>query len=77
MADRSPYSTPRWVIIVGMIALVLVLLVGIMLLVGIGGAHGPGRPLPSGGAGGRTPPAGVIAVIEDHTSSVEHGVQRP
>ena len=34
---------PRWVKISGIIALVLVLLVGIMLVTGLGGSHGPGR----------------------------------
>ena len=52
----TPPSTPRWVTIVGIIALVLVLLVVIMLLTGVGGEHGPGRHLPSGGTGGYAPP---------------------
>ncbi len=52
MAELPPYSTPRWVNIVGIITLVQVLLVGIMLLTGIGGDHGPGRHMP----GGYTPP---------------------
>ncbi len=57
MADRPPYpGTPRWVKIAGIIALVLVLLVVVVMLVGGGGGHGPGRHLPSGGAGGRTLP---------------------
>ena len=56
MADQPPYSTPRWVRIVGIIALVLVLLVGILFLTGVGGDHGPGRHMPSGGADGYTPP---------------------
>jgi hypothetical protein len=51
MADLPPYpGTPRWVKVSGIIALVLVLLVGIILLTGLGGAHGPGRHLPSGDA---------------------------
>jgi hypothetical protein len=54
--DRPP-SMPRWVKVFGIIALVLVLLLGIMLLTGVGGDHGPGRHRPSGGAGGHTPPA--------------------
>ncbi len=40
----TPPSTPRWVKVFGIIALVLGLLVGIMLLTG--GEHGPGRHLP-------------------------------
>ncbi len=48
--DRgSTTSTPRWVKVFGIIALVLVLLVGIMLLTGVGGEHGPGRHMQSGG----------------------------
>jgi len=57
----STTSTPRWVKIFGITALVLVLLVGIMLLTGVGGSHGPGRHLPSGGAGGYTSPSRVSA----------------
>jgi hypothetical protein len=40
------HSTPLWVKVFGIIALVLVLLVGIMLLSGGGGEHGPGRHMP-------------------------------
>jgi uncharacterized cupredoxin-like copper-binding protein len=50
MAELPPYRTPRWVKVVGIIALVLVVLVGIVLATGLGGQHGPGRHLPSGGA---------------------------
>lgn len=51
MADREPSagtppSTPRWVKISGIIAIVLVLLVVIMMLFG-GGKHGPARHIPS------------------------------
>ncbi len=56
MAEPPPYRTPRWVIIVGIVALGLALLVGIIMFAGVGGDHGPGRHLPSGGAGGRTLP---------------------
>ena len=55
--DRgSPPSTPRWVKVSGIIGIVLVLLVATMMCTGIGGEHGPGRHLPTGGAGGHTPP---------------------
>ena len=64
MADSSSYSTPRWVKVFGIIALILVLLVVIMIFTGIGGPHGPGRHMPSGDAGSPTPP-------------IEHGVQQP
>jgi len=65
-------GTPRWVKMSGIVALVLILLVGVLLVTG-GGNHGPGRhtgsgdagsPAPpsrvpeSGGDGGHTPPAG-------------------
>jgi uncharacterized cupredoxin-like copper-binding protein len=59
MTDLPPYRTPRWVIVLGIIALVLVLLVGIVLLTGIGGEHGPGRHRPSGGATDTPPVSGA------------------
>lgn len=62
MADPSPYSTPRWVKVFGIIALGLILLIVIMMFTGVGGEHGPGRHIPSGDAGSPTPP-------------IEHGVQ--
>ena len=76
MADRLPYSTPRWVKIFGIIALVLVLLVGIVLVTGVGGRHGPGRDAPSGDAGGDTPP--IEREVQPggpggHTPPVQHG----
>ncbi|MPZ24520.1 MAG: hypothetical protein GEU28_13535 [Dehalococcoidia bacterium] len=52
-------STPRWVKVFGVIALVLVLLVVGVLLFG-GGEHGPGRHGPSGGTGGQTAPSSAI-----------------
>jgi hypothetical protein len=65
--DRSSTTiypgTPRWVKVFGIVALVLVLLVVIMMFAG-GGRHGPGRHMPSGGAGVQTPPSSVT----------EHGV---
>jgi hypothetical protein len=55
MADLPPYpGTPRWVKVSGIVAIVLVLLVGGLIVFG-GGRHGPGRHLPVG----QTPPAGV------------------
>ena len=69
--EGSTAGPPRWVKVFGIIALVLVVLVVVMLLVG--GNHGPGRHVGHGadshslssnvdqaGAGvGREPPAGV------------------
>jgi hypothetical protein len=46
-AEDRPPSTPRWVKVSGIIAIVLVLLVVIMMFFG-GGKHGPGRHLPGG-----------------------------
>ena len=50
MANIPPYSTPRWVKILGIVALVLVLLFGILHLTGGGANHGPGQHMPSGDA---------------------------
>jgi hypothetical protein len=47
-------GTPRWVKVVGIIAVVLLLVLGIIML--IGGEHGPGRHAPP--ANEQTPPAG-------------------
>jgi hypothetical protein len=69
MADPPPYpdtgddtgSTPRWVKVFGIIALVVVLLFVILMFIrGPGGRHGPGRHMPSGDTGGQTPPSSVI-----------------
>ena len=65
--DRGPAAaypgTPRWVKVSGIVALVLILLL-VVLMVAAGGQHGPGRHLPSGDAGGQTPP-------------IAQGAQRP
>ena len=53
MANRPPYpGTPRWVKVLGIIVIVVSLL-GVVIMF-IGGEHGPGRHTPSGGAGGQT-----------------------
>jgi hypothetical protein len=75
MADLPPYrdssddtgvrpGTPRWVKVFGIIVIVLVLLAGIIMFTGIGGQHGPGRHMPSGGSGGQLAPS---SLIEDYT----------
>jgi hypothetical protein len=60
-SDRESTTTPRWVKVFGIIALVLVLLFVIMLLTGVGGGHGPGRHTASGDPGGQTRPSSVTA----------------
>ncbi|MDQ3588391.1 MAG: hypothetical protein M3375_08595 [Actinomycetota bacterium] len=58
---RGPTTaTPRWVKVVGAVALVLVVLVAILLLTG-GGGHGPGRHTSAGDAGGEKSASGVTA----------------
>ncbi len=57
MAETPPYRTPRWVKIIGIIALTAVLLLGILMLAGLGGEHGPGRHLPSTGGSATLPVA--------------------
>jgi hypothetical protein len=64
LQHESPPSTPRWVKVFGIVALILVLLVVIVMFTGVGGEHGPGRHFRSGNAGGSTP-------------SIEDRVQEP
>lgn len=53
-------GTPRWVKVSAIVVLVLALLLVIVMFAG-GGNHGPGRHMPSGGAGGyRSPIAHVV-----------------
>jgi len=55
MTDQPPYpGTPGWVKAAGIVIGVLVLLSAIVIFTGVGGPHGPGRHLPSHGAGGQT-----------------------
>ena len=58
--DTDTTGTPRWVIVMGIIALVLVVVVVVMLVTGRGG-HGPGRHTPGGdrSEGHNGPPPGV------------------
>jgi hypothetical protein len=64
----SSYRTPLWVKAFGIVAFILVVMVGIMLL--SGGQHGPGMHMPSG-ASGETPSASVTV------EATQHGVQHP
>ncbi|HEX9676218.1 MAG TPA: hypothetical protein VGA07_09580 [Anaerolineales bacterium] len=57
--DRPP-SPPRWVKLMGIIALVVILLVVIILVTGLGGPHGPRRHTPSGDAASQTPLSSVV-----------------
>ena len=52
--DGTP-GTPRWVIAFGIVAIVVVVLLGFILVTGLGGPHGPQRHAPSGYAGGHAP----------------------
>jgi hypothetical protein len=55
---ESTTSTPRWVKVSGIIALVVVLLFVTLLVTRSPGGHGPGHHIPSGGSGGQArPPA--------------------
>jgi len=63
MANRPPYpGAPRWVKVFGIILAAVVLLFVIMMF--IGGGHGPGRHAPSGDAGRQVAPS---SVMEEHT----------
>lgn len=61
----STGGTPHWVKVFGIIGLVLILLLVVLQSIG-GGGHGPGRHLPSGDAGGYTPPSSITEVYTQH-----------
>ena len=63
----AAHRTPNWVKAFGIIALVLVVMVGITLLSGI--QHGPGMHMPSNG---NTPSANTT-----QESVSQHGMQHP
>ncbi|HEX8932963.1 MAG TPA: hypothetical protein VF788_01950 [Pseudonocardiaceae bacterium] len=68
-ADRPP-STPRWVKVFGIIAIVVVLIFVVIRFTGVGGSHGPGRHTPSGNVGGQEAPLSNVtlsSVTEDYT----------
>jgi hypothetical protein len=73
-ADRPP-STPRWVKVFGIIAIVVVLIFVVIRFTGVGGEHGPGRHTPSGDVGGQEAPLSNVtlsSVTEDHTPPGGH-----
>jgi hypothetical protein len=58
--DRAAITgTPRWVRVVGIVALVVVLVFVILMVVGDPGAHGPGRHMFSAHSAGQTLPSDV------------------
>jgi hypothetical protein len=64
MADQRPYpGAPRWVKVSGIIGGVVALFVVILMHAG----GGPGHNIPSGDAGGQTPPS----------SATNHGAHSP
>ena len=68
-ADR-PLSTPRWVKVFGIVAIVVVLIFVVIRFTGVGGEHGPGRHTPSGDVGGQEAPLSYVtlsSVTEDYT----------
>jgi hypothetical protein len=72
MADRptdpdsdARYRTPGWVKLFTIMAVVVVLLIGVILITGLGGPHGPQRH----GPGGSGPGAHPVAVGGDATIS--------
>ena len=54
---KSTPGTPRWVKVFGLIALILIVILGILHF---GGGHGPGSHLASGETGGATMPTSMM-----------------
>ena len=69
--DSGPRTTPRWVKVFVIVAIVVVVL-GVAIFLLSGGQHGPGRHLPGGG-GSDTPPGATEN--GDHTPppGIDHG----
>ena len=63
--QSTPTGMPRWVKMLGIIAILVVLLVGIAMLA-TGGEHGPGRHLPPATTAEST-------AVGSHSPSMEHG----
>ncbi len=67
--DRPP-STPRWVKVFGILAIVMVLIFIVIQFTGVGGGHGPGRHTPFGDVGGQKALLSNVtlsSVTEDYT----------
>ena len=77
MTEPAPIDspgTPRWVKIAGLVAVVVLLVIGVILLTGGPGEHGPGRHSGSDGAKRHAPPGTAPeartrppGVPQDHT----------
>src|SRR3954469_21180232 len=52
----GPPGVPRWVKVLAVGALLVILIVGVVVLTGVGGQHGPGRHIASTG----NPPSAVL-----------------
>ena len=74
----SPPRAPRWVKVVGGVALVVVVLLVVLLATGGPGRHGPGR---HGGGDDppatHRPPAGVTEGHAPPPGTPDHGAQEP
>ena len=71
----STAGTPRWVKVCAAIALLLILLLGVMLLTGGPGEHGPRRHTGSSDADGRKAPAGVAEGHRPPPGVRQHGAR--
>lgn len=70
MKDPIPYpGSPRWVKVLGIVALIAVLMVIVLLATRGPGGHGPGRHMQHSGGEDRP--------TETQLPSVENGAQRP
>lgn len=77
MPDMTPYpGTPRWVRVLGIAAVVLVILLGVLLL-SSGGSHGPGRHAASGAVPGTTSPSSAAEPVGVRGDGPRAGVERP
>lgn len=49
---ESPPRIPRWVKVIGIIAVILIQLILIAFITGLGGSHGPSRHIPASESSG-------------------------